>query len=153
LQSYSAPEIKAFHWPCLLANVQSKEKFFAFSSILGAEAESAGGVAVEIGTVVVTGAEAATGTGGGIETEIETGTGIGTVIGVIDIGTGVEAEKGKCVFVVCCVCVCVWGGIGATPFLSSRHNVYPFIPFELLPCVLGIVVAAGTDLAQGATVC
>ena len=101
---YLAPEIEAFHWPCLLANVQSKEKFFAFS-ILGAEAESAGGVAVEIETVVVLGAEAEIVTGGGIETEIETetGTGIGTGIGGIDIGTGVEAEKGKCVFAVCCV--------------------------------------------------
>jgi len=77
LQSYSAPEIEVFHWPCLLANVQSKEKFFASSSNLGAEAESAGGVAVEIETVVVPGAEAEIVTGGGIETEIETGTGTG----------------------------------------------------------------------------
>jgi len=58
------------------------------------------------------------------------------------------------VCLLCVVGVYVFG-IGATPFLTflaSRHNVYPFTSFELLPCVLGIVVAAGTDLAQGATV-
>ena len=80
---------------------------FALSTILGAEAESAGGVAVEIENVVVPGAEAEIVTGGGIET----GTGIGR--GGIDIVTGVEAERG----------VCVLGGGGGGGGVTTAHPV------------------------------
>ena len=81
---------------------------FALSTILGAEAESAGGVAVEIENVVVPGAEAEIVTGGGIET----GTGIGR--GGIDIVTGVEAERG----------VCGGGGGGSLQFILSSRHIY-----------------------------